>query len=310
MFQQYGDKTRIFSFRVEDEDRHVLTSGKTRLALGRVKIISEITHERETLSYAIVYMGEHNLTGGVRKFDSTEAYEAMVKEMKAAYESADFPETIRVMDRHFGRASYSLKSLFKDEQRRILNEILVSAREDLETRFRLITERYEPLVRFLSGAGVPSPSALETVFDLVLHGDIRGAINAEPMDIERLRSLIDNARNLNGRVLDAETSFSVKNRMESLMQQLREKPEELGLMELLEKFAEVVMNLPLGLNLWKVQNLFWEMLQQVVPQFRQRAESGDTAAIEWLNRFATLGERLSFEVHNVRVQNPAVQLAA
>jgi len=41
LFQQYGDKTRIFSFRVEDEDRHILTSGKTRLTLGRVRIVSE-----------------------------------------------------------------------------------------------------------------------------------------------------------------------------------------------------------------------------------------------------------------------------
>src|SRR5256885_12283306 len=49
--------------------------------------------------------------------------------------------SIRVMDRHFGQTSYSLKSLFKDEQRRILNEILASAREDLEGRFRLITDR-------------------------------------------------------------------------------------------------------------------------------------------------------------------------
>jgi hypothetical protein len=288
----------------------MLSLGKTRMAMGRVKIISEITHESETLSYAILYMGEHNLTGSVRKFDSPEAHDAMVKELKAAYETSDFPETIRVMDRHFGATTYSLKSLFKDEQRRILSEILASAREDLETRFRLITERYEPLAKFLHAAGVPYPGALESVFDLVLHEDIRREIAAEPLNIDKLRSLIEHSRSLNGRVLDADISYAIKTRMERMMQQLREMPEELPIMQALQQFAEAVMHLPLGLNLWKVQNLYWEMLQQIVPQYRERAQNGDGKAADWLNQFATVGEKLSFNVQNVRVQNPAVQMAA
>ena len=35
----------------------------------------------------------------------------------------DFPETIRRMDQHFGASSYSLRSLFRDEQRKILAQI-------------------------------------------------------------------------------------------------------------------------------------------------------------------------------------------
>jgi len=287
-----------------------VTSGKTRLALGRVKIISEITQESQVLSYAIIYMGEHNVTGGVREFESPEAYEKMLQEIKAAYEASDFPETIRAIDRHFGASAYSLKSLFKDEQRRILNEIMASTREDLESRFRLITERYEPLVKFIQGAGMRAPSALETVFDLVLHEDIRREIMAGPINFARLHCLIDQARAANDRVLDADISFTVKSRMEQMMDLLRSKPDERATMAQLQELAEAVCNLPLGLNLWKVQNLYWEMLQQVVSDFRERAQNDDSAANEWLNQFATLGEKLGFDVNAVRAQPQPVELAA
>jgi hypothetical protein len=264
-------------------------------------LTSEITEESQVLSYAILYMGEHNVTGGVRHFDSPEAYETMIREVKAAYDTADFPQTVRVLDQHLGDTHYSLKSLFKDEQRRILNEILATTREDLENRFRLITERYEPLVKFMHAVGAPSPTALEAVFELVLRGDIRREIEAEKTDLERLRGLLETGRNHHDRVLDEDISFAVKNKMERLINQFAAEPNDAERLTALTKLAEVVMPMRLGLNLWKVQDIYWDLLQKVAPQFRQRSEAGEREAVEWVYGFTALGERLGFAMNNLKV---------
>ena len=294
VFRQYGDRTRIFSYCFEDERRQLLTAGKARLAVGQVRVTSEITYKSEVFAYAILYLGEHSVTGGVRRFESRDAYEAMFRELKEAFESADFPQTIRLLDRHFVEAPYSLKSLFKDEQRRILDEILVSTREDLEGRFRLIAERYTPLMKFLEGAAAPLPAALETVRDYVLNSDIRRQVEAEPLDLNLVRTLVQEAQTRDPRVLDAQVSYAVKNRLERLIQQVAAEPEAAEQIRLLQQLAELVMPLPLGLNLWKVQNTYWEMLQSVLPRVRQRADSGDTAAKDWVGQFLTLGRTLGF----------------
>jgi alpha-amylase/alpha-mannosidase (GH57 family) len=299
IFQQYEPKTRIFSYCVEDEDRQVLTSGKTRLAVGRARVVSEITQECNVLAYAMLYMGEHSLTGGVRHFDSTEAYDAMFTELKQVYESADFPQAIRVIDRHFGNTTYDLKSLFKDEQRRILNDIMTSTREDLESRFNLITERYAPLMKFLQSADAPLPWALEAVSDLVLHHHIRRQLESNSPDLERLRGLLKDAQSRGAKVLDADLSYVAKNKLEHMMLGLQQNPDDLQLMRTLEQLAELLMPLPLGLNLWKVQNTFWEMLQSILPQFRNRSAAGDENAKAWLNQFQALGNRLAFAMDHL-----------
>ncbi|HSU52912.1 MAG TPA: DUF3536 domain-containing protein, partial [Candidatus Dormibacteraeota bacterium] len=309
VFSEYEKQIRVYSFSFENEDRHFFTSGKTRLAMGRTKVLSEITQESDVLSYAILYLGEHNLTGGVKKFDSQEAYDQMVTEVKAAYDTADFPEIIRAIDRHFGQPAYTLKSLFKDEQRRILDEILESTREDLDHRFRLIAERYTPLMKFLETVNAPLPAALESSMDFVLHSDICRKLQAEPLDLEQLGALLEEARHRDGQVLDPDISFAVKNRMEQLMQQLAQKPEDLERMQVLQGLAELVVPLPLGLNLWKVQDDYWEMLGTVAPQFQQRAEAGDPAASQWLDHFASLGERLGFVVQHLRRAAPTKMAA-
>jgi hypothetical protein len=302
LFQQYGQKTRIFSFSFEDEDRQSLSAGKTRLAVGRSRILSEITQESELFSYGALYLGEHNLSGAVRKFESQEAYENMFREIKAAFDAADYPETIRLLDRHFGGSTCSLRSLFKDEQRRILSEILASTHEDLESRFRLISERYTPLMNFLQNIGAPLPPALETTREYVLHEDIRRRLEADPIDFDQLKALIQEAQTRNGRVLDASLSFVVKNRMEHMIQELISHPEEIERVQILDRLARLVMPLPMGLNLWKVQNTYWELLQQL-----SNHPPGDNAeaAEARMRAFLELGSTLGFAANSLRMPEPA-----
>ncbi|SPE53220.1 Glycoside hydrolase family 57 [Verrucomicrobia bacterium] len=310
LFKRYSERTRIFSFCFEDEHRQVLEAGKSRLAIGRAKVTSLITQESQVLSYTMLHIGEHNVTGGVKRFDSIEAYDAMFAEVKAAYEGADFPQTIRLIDRHFGQAAYSLTSLFRDEQRRILNDILASTREDLESRFRLITERYAPLMKFLESTGAPWPPALGIAAELVLHSDLRRELDSESLDVERLRGLLAEAQIHGSKVLDADISFAVKNKMERLMERLAADPQDADQMRNLEQLATGVVALPLGLNLWKVQNTYWGLLKSVLPAFEQRAAEGDESARGWLKQFIDLGSRLGFATNNRPVQAAELKAAA
>jgi len=310
LFQHYGEKTRIFSFSFEDEHRQVLTAGKTKLAVGRTRIHSEITEETQELSYGVLYLGEHNLTGGVRRFDSVEAYDAMFHDVKASFDAADYPETIRRIDRHFGGVACSLTSLFKDEQRRILKEILSSTHEDLEQRFRLITERYTPLMKFLQSVGAPLPSALNTAREYVLHEDIRRQLEADPLDFAQLSNLIEEARSRNGHVLDARISFVVKNRMEGMIHELAANPAEVELMNVLDQLAQLVMPLPLGLNLWKVQNLYWSLLQNTAAETQRRTPAGEETEKVWMDRFLKLGATLGFANKTVGPPEMAAKMAA
>lgn len=296
VFTDYPDRTRIFSYTFQDEHHERVSSGKTSLVIGRSHVVSEITQASDVMHYAVLYMGEHNLTGGVVTGQTLEQYEQMRKEVRAAYESADFPDTIRQIDKHFGQTPFSLKSLFKDEQRRILDEILASTREDLEGRFRLIRQRYEPLMKFLHGVGAPLPQALQVATDLVLHGDLLRELDAPKLNPARIEELMRTAEQLGGRVLDAEMGYAMSHRLEKELRSVAEHLDDLEQLTLLEKTAALVQRLPSGLNLAKAQNVFWEMQQKIAPSYREKAAAGDAAAQEWMREFTLLGQKLAFDL--------------
>lgn len=298
LFESYEPETRINAFRFTDEHRQVLTAGRARMALGRVKVQSEITQESALLTYGVLYLGEHNLNGGVRIYQGEPSYDEMVREMSEAFDRADFVEAIRLMDRHFGESSYSLQALFRDEQRKVVGQILDSTLADVEESYRRIWERYIGLSRFLEGLGVPLPKALQTTSSFVLNADLRRQFESDQPDIQRISELHAEIQRTRA-VLDAETlAYSLKGTLERMLGHLASNPGEIEVLQRLTGLAGLLRDLPLDMNLWKAQNLYYGMLKSLWPGYHGRlaTDAGDETARTWIEQFRKLGEHLGFRV--------------
>ena len=65
------------------------------------------------------------------------------------------------------------------------------------------------------------------------------------------------------------------------------------MLEKLEAAATFALSLPFEVDLWKVQNRYYEVLRSIFPDFREKAEKGEEAAKAWVERFRSLGGKLS-----------------
>jgi hypothetical protein len=240
-----------------------------------------------------LHFGDHNLNGGVRAFQGEQAYQELVREVAEPFERTDFPEIIRLMDKHFGEASYSLKSLFRDEQEKIVNLLLESTLAAAAAAYGQVYDHHAPLMRFLADLGTPLPGVFRMTAEFVLNSDLRRAFEGEELDLERIRTLLDAAEKEKVRLDTAGLGYALEQTVERLMGELRAAPTDLGLLEKLEAAIGLVGSLPFEVQLWKVQNLYYEMLQKVYPEFRARA---DEEAQDWVGHFLSLGEKLSFRV--------------
>ena len=297
IFNPYSETTNVFVFGFEDPNRKVFEAGKAKLAIGKVKVSFQITKESSELCYAVLYMGEHNMTGGVGRFPDDAAYQTMSKEVSGAFEKADFPQAIRLIDQHFSGSSYSLASLFKDEQRRILDLILKSVRDDLENRYRLVAEQYTPLMRFLKDLNAPLPEALQVSSDYVLQADIKGQFERDDLELGHLKALLKEAQARNLSLANADLCYLIKNRLESMISQVATRTEGDTTLMKLETLAAILFPLGLNLNLWKVQNTYYEMLQNIFPQVQTEAEAGNESARAWAESFRCLGKHLGFALN-------------
>lgn len=293
LFESYPDEARIFSYSVKQEDRQVWAAGNARLAVGRIRVAFTVTGNADTLSYGVLYLGGHNINCGVRHFQGNENYEALVRDAKAAFEGADFPEAIRVLDRHFGETHYSIKNLFRDEQYKVLNQILAATREDIYNSYKSLTDRYSPLANFLNDIHMPPLCSLAPAVEFVLNADLQKQFENGHPDSEQLRLLIGQVRSTNSHIEKDTLAFAVKKHFDRLSEDLLKSPEDLDLLQRFSNSAGLLPELPIGVNLWKAQNVYDQLRARVMPQMEERADDKSRA---WKEIFLTLGEQLGFHI--------------
>jgi alpha-amylase/alpha-mannosidase (GH57 family) len=292
LFDKYGVHSRIFCYEVEQEDYRLLQAGKARFALGKVRITSEITRETENITFGVLHLGEHNITGGIGDL-TNEAYEDAARQITEVFQHGDFVENLQVLYRHFHADAYSVKMLFRDEQRRILGLILESCLNRAEAAYRHIYESDAPLMYFVHSLNMPLPNRFRIAADVVLNIDLRRAFEQNNPDEERIRALLDEAERLKIPLDGPALEFALRRTIERLARYLAENPATLPLLENLNTSVMLARSMPFAVDLWEAQHVFYDISRNLYPRMREDMERGNAVAEAWTARFRLLGENLS-----------------
>jgi hypothetical protein len=139
---------------------------------------------------------------------------------------------------------------------------------------------------------MPLPRAFQSAATVALNGRLRRAMAAEPLDPEYLRRLLGEAQA--SRVeLDAEIlGFTLKNTISRLAGNLSAEPGDLSRLRSLQQAAELARSLPFWVDLWKAQNVYYEILQNSFTQLQNQTREDGKPDPEWRKEFLALGDLL------------------
>jgi alpha-amylase/alpha-mannosidase (GH57 family) len=315
VFSSYADEIDLYCYRVRRISYEIFNSGRGRVAVGRVHITSAITGREQAFSFAVLHFGDQNITAAVKPYVDSDApaFEAFAKEAAGHVQRADFPEVIRLLDRFYGHAGYSLTSLFGDEQRRIVRLILSTTLTDVENSLTGIYQNHASLLHFLFQAGLPKPPALTLAAGFAINAGLRRVLETDPVNLAQLRSYLSLAK-IDQVPLDTSTlSYIADQRMKRAMVDLQASAGSqagAGSIDLLDRALSLVRalsELPFELNLWQAQNLWYEIF---------RTSSSAVTSLEldhrshWETDFGELGRCLTIDVDSIHVEEEARAKAA
>ena len=187
-----------------------------------------------------------------------------------------------------------------------MNTIIEGVLGEAEASLLHIYNQHAPLMHFLAYLNLPMPKVLEVSAEFVMNGRLRREFESGDPDLVTVQTLLAEAQSERVALDSAGLSYGIRRVLDRSFDRLLQAPTDLGLLMRLTSVIEIVHALPFEVNLWKVQNVYYELLQNVYPavavappnQLPATAEATENLwsdeAAAWTSHFERLGELLGF----------------
>jgi alpha-amylase/alpha-mannosidase (GH57 family) len=334
VFRNYPEDGEIFCFDVHRYAHEVFASGRGKVALGRARVRSHITEQTEDICFAVLHLGDQNLSAAVKPYDPEDetTFEAFSEEVRHSIRRANLPDVIRLIDRFFApkeleaalpgapdapiTTSYSLTSLFADEQHRILRTILNQTLSEMEDSMRNIYEDHASLLHYLTESGMAPPPALALAASFALNASLRRALDAENFDPIEVQSLLNRAEGDQVKLDTTLLSFTAGQRMKRAMVRLEvagaatapsavvpAHPATTQALQSAIVIAQTLAAMPFEVNLWQAQNIWNDLLRR-----NEGTDRLPESTPEWKEGFRKLGLALNIDVDRIVVEEAVTAL--
>jgi Domain of unknown function (DUF3536)/Glycosyl hydrolase family 57 len=294
LFENYEAQAQIYCYHVDREDFAIEAEGKRRLAIGTARFRSNITRESDAFNFAALYLGDPNLLGGVRTADAAKDNSENSK-LRGLFSQSDTASIIRELDQSFNKQTFSLKSLFKDEQRKITNQILDESIKSITATYRSIYQTNAPLIRFLHDLRVPIPPSLRSAAQVALNNKLEEALERPDPDAHSIQGFFREVAETQVQIDTTTLEFVMRRRLEREAAQFAAHPDVPENVHKFKKLLDLALGLPFPVVLWEVQNISYTPLVQALEKYGESNGDGDPAKKAFLSELFSLRDALKID---------------
>lgn len=286
LFEDDPEKAPLFNYTATNEFFLRKEAGEQKLALGITKVRSNVTRSEKRFTFAVVYMGKHNIMGNISLDMEHDKFASMQARILDAFEEGRLGDVIVHMQTYFGPVNYTLWQLFKDEKRKVLDMITYQSMQELEESLRRVYNRDYPLVNALVNNDIPIPKAYTTTFEYILNADLLNCFQSDKINIKELERVMSELSKWELNIEDKDKVSRLAG--ESIFKELKRISAErsnIKRIERLNRAFPLLKQFRLDPILYQSQNLYFEIS-------REEEVENSSHKPEWIRQFRLLGENL------------------
>lgn len=314
LFNDYPKQYRIYCYDAQQLDYQRQQIGSLTLALGQIRLTSEITQEGVHLVFAVLHLGGWDFHCCIKSFGGRREYSKLKEELWSTLEQGSAAKTILALNRAFGEKCFGLDELFAEERQRIMQQLTEDTKNRLDQLYTQVYRSNYGILMAFRRDDLPVPQELQVAADIALAHRCLLEVRAleqfadEPQQwqthLAKLEVIATEAKRLHSKLQVPEAKRTLEQLILRLLWQLLYDRQPTSLKEdvqTLERSIDVGKLLNLNLDISRAQELYFHCLhQQIIPSC---LEKDGEETCRWQNRqlpwILDLGQRLGVDTSNL-----------
>ena len=216
--------------------------------------------------------------------------------LEDAFRKGDTNEVMKQLNIKFGKNSYSIWHLFRDEQKRLLRKLLGNTWGEIDRFFRHIYEHNYSIMVMMRNMNMNLPKELSVPAEFVVNQELGSLIRAEEIDVNGVKELADTAEILLLQLDQTTLRYEASAKINDLMKKLDQKRDDIQLLTSIENALDILNSFVPDMNLQTAQNLIFTIGKEKFPEMKKKAAAKNKDALIWVESFEKIAGHLGLNV--------------
>ncbi len=157
LYQDFEDEENVYCYVVDRKDYQQIQHGNSTLVMGHIEIISRITFQKSNLVFALVQYGDGDFHCAIKEYSDEDEYLNLKQHLSKTFVLNPITEIIRALDETFGREYFTLKDIFIEERRKILQMLLKGKMSKFAQTYQELYNEGKSSIQQMQTLGVAIP---------------------------------------------------------------------------------------------------------------------------------------------------------
>lgn len=168
LYEDFDDEQDVYCYKITRKSYKKVQKSNMNFVVGHIEVLSKVTLKKSDLMFVLMQYQGGDFHCAIKDFDSEAEYVNLQKELVRTFMLNPLTEIIREIDEYFGSEYFTLKDIFIEERRKIL-EIMLKGRMDkfAQTYNELYNEGKDSIYQMQSlGLSIPDEFKLAAGYTL------------------------------------------------------------------------------------------------------------------------------------------------
>lgn len=122
LYTDIEDEENVYCYRIKKHSYKRVVKGNSQLVIGHIEVKSKVTLEKSNMVFALLQFSGGDFHCAIKEYSDN--FMDIRKELIRTYLVSPLTEIIRTIDNYFGKEYFTLKDIFIEERRKILQTML------------------------------------------------------------------------------------------------------------------------------------------------------------------------------------------
>ena len=307
LYEDFEDEENVYCYMIKRDDYQKVQKGSSNLVIGHIEIQSMITLQKSNLVFALMQYSGGDFHCAIKEYSDDSEYNKMKAELIKTFMLNPLTEIIRALDEYFGKDYFTLKDIFIEERRKILQRLLKGKMQRFAQIYQDMYDEGKSSIYHMQSLGLAIPDEFKIAAEYALSRKFNELIKhsagfMDPSILQEASDINFEARKM-GIKLDKQTSNAIFGK--KIVQNINRLAYSFEIQQadvVLELF-DYVEKLELEVDISEAQNIYYSKIYHKIGEIIEVSKgSSRSSDKKFVNMLLDIGVKLNINTEFYRTK--------